>query len=238
MAMNFVDRILTVVVTATITSAVWIVAGGSLIEMANSSSQREATRPAEAAPSPSPTASRVVEEISGGPSLTGDGAVQVAEALDTNPVEKPAEGQTRGLMVPVLNVRPSDLSDTFTDSRGSGEQLHEAIDIMAPEGTSVVAAAPGKIEKLFVSNAGGNTIFIRSADGETIHYYANLGEYAEGLVEGQRIRRGQRLGTVGSSGNASLEAPHLHFAIMRTTQDAAWWEPANALNPYPLLTER
>lgn len=235
--MNFVDRILTIVVTATVTSAVWIVAGGSLIEMASSDSQLETTRPAEAAPSPSPTAAQV-EEISGGPSATGDEAIAVAEALDTNPAEKPATAQTRDLMIPVLNVRPTDLSDTFTDSRGSGEQLHEAIDIMAPDGTSVVAAAPGKIEKLFVSRPGGNTIYVRSNDGETIHYYAHLGEYAEGLVEGQRVRRGQRLGTVGSTGEASSEAPHLHFAILRTTEDAAWWEPANALNPYPLLTER
>ena len=51
--MNLVDRILTIVVTATITSAIWIVAGGSLIENATSTGQREATRPAEAAPSPS-----------------------------------------------------------------------------------------------------------------------------------------------------------------------------------------
>ena len=73
---------------------------------------------------------------------------------------------------------------------------------------------------------------------ETIYYYAHLDEYAEGLKEGQRVRRGQRLGTVGSSGNASEDAPHLHFAIMQTTKDAEWWEPANALNPYTLLTQR
>ena len=141
-------------------------------------------------------------------------------------------------MIPVLNVRPSELSDTYTDSRGGGERLHEAIDIMAPQGTSVVAAAPGVIETLFESDAGGMTIYVRSNDGRTIHYYAHLDKYAEGLKEGQKVRRGQRLGEVGSSGNASADAPHLHFAILQTTKDAAWWEPANAVNPYPLLSRQ
>jgi len=106
---------------------------------------------------------------------------------------------------------------------------------MAPLGTTVRAAGAGKVEKLFRSKAGGNTIYVRTSDGSTIHYYAHLDEYAEGLKEGQRIRRGQRLGTVGSSGNAARDTPHLHFAILQTTADAQWWEPANAINPYSLL---
>ena len=229
--MNIVDRILTIVVTATITSAIWIVAGGSLIENATSVSQRETTRPAEVAPSPMPTDTL---------DTPGEGATDApdAGALDTSVASVPDARSGRELVVPVLNVRRSELSDTFSDSRAGGSRLHEAIDIMAPKGTSVVAAAPGEIEKLFRSDAGGLTIYVRSADRRTIHYYAHLDEYAPGLKEGQRVRRGQRLGTVGSSGNASDEAPHLHFAILQTTEEAAWWEPANAVNPYPLLTSR
>lgn len=222
--MKFVDRILTIVITATLTSAVWIVLGGSLIENATSESQRDATRPAEAAPSPSPTA--------GQPGSVGQGE------LDTAGVETPSDAQARELLIPVQNIRPADLTDTYSDSRGGGSRLHEAIDIMAPKGTSVLSAAPGVVEKLFRSDAGGRTIYVRSTDGETIYYYAHLAGYAQGLKEGQRVRRGQRLGTVGSSGNASDEAPHLHFAILQTTEDAEWWEPANAVNPYPLLTSR
>ncbi|MCA0904428.1 M23 family metallopeptidase [Qipengyuania aquimaris] len=221
--MNIVDRILTIVVTATITSIVWIVAGGTLIENATSESQRKNTRPAEVAPSPeaTPTGDETAEEVAG---------------LDTAMPTSPAQNASNRLLIPVKNIRASDLTDTFSDSRGEGVRLHEAIDIMAPVGTSVVAAAPGTVEKLFRSDAGGNTIYVRSNDGETIHYYAHLDEYAEGLKEGQRVRRGQRLGTVGSSGNASEEAPHLHFAVLQTTADAEWWEPANAVNPYPLLS--
>lgn len=222
--MGLIDRILTIIVTATLTSAVWIVAGGSLIENATSDNQRGATRPAEAAPSPSPAID----------SLPNDAAP--AEPLDGAPDREPASGNSDNLMIPVLNIRASDLSDTFTQARGDGARLHEALDIMAPVGTTVRAAGAGTIEKLYRSRAGGNTVYVRTSDGTTIHYYAHLDEYAEGLKGGQRIRRGQRLGTVGSSGNAESDTPHLHFAILQTTADAQWWEPANAINPYPLLT--
>ncbi|MGB3739845.1 MAG: M23 family metallopeptidase [Pontixanthobacter sp.] len=240
MALARTDRILTIIVTATLTSAAWIVAGGSLIEMSYSDSQRETTRPAEA-----------VKKIAELPETTmvdsGEGAAfpdendepETVASIDLNDgegVTQPKEEETRSLMVPVLNVRPDDLTDTFSRMSRQGSSLHEALDIMAPAGTSVVAAAPGMIEKIFVSRAGGQTLYVRSTDGKTIHYYAHLGEYAEGLREGQRVRRGQRLGTVGSTGNASRDAPHLHFAILRTTRDAKWWEPASAVNPYPLLT--
>ena len=223
--MNLVDRILTIVITATITSAVWIVAGGSLIENATSDSQRAATRPAEAAPSPEPAP-------------TGGESEASAATLDMAGPTVPADSAGRQLLIPVKNIRPADLTDTFSDARGEGVRLHEAIDIMAPRGTSVVAAGPGTVEKLFRSDAGGNTVYVRSPDGETIHYYAHLDAYADGLKEGQRVRRGQRLGTVGSSGNAADEAPHLHFAILQTTPEAEWWEPANAINPYPLLARQ
>ncbi|WP_404825272.1 M23 family metallopeptidase [Pelagerythrobacter rhizovicinus] len=225
MALNFVDRMLTVVVTATLTSAVWIIAGGSLIELADGENQRDATRPAEAAPSPTPPPDE-------------DGAARRADALDAAAAGSPGAIELHELVIPVLNVRAQDLTDTFTDERADTQRLHEAIDIMAPRGTTVIAATPGRIEKLFRSKAGGNTIYIRSNDGQTIYYYAHLDKYAEGLREGQRIRRGQRLGSVGSTGNASEDAPHLHFAILRTTADADWWEPANAVNPYPLLTAK
>jgi peptidoglycan LD-endopeptidase LytH len=222
--MSLIDRILTIIVTATLTSAVWIVAGGSLMENATGEGQRSTTRPSEAAPSPSPAID----------SLPSDAAP--AEPLDGQPAREAGSGNRDNLMIPVLNVRASDLSDTFTQTRGDGARLHEALDIMAPVGTTVRAAGSGSVEKLYRSRAGGNTVYVRTSDGSTIHYYAHLDEYAEGLKEGQRIRRGQRLGTVGSSGNADDQTPHLHFAILQTTADAEWWEPANAVNPYPLLT--
>ena len=226
--MGMMDRILTIVVTATLTSFVWIVAGGSLIENATADSQRGSTRPAEAAPSPSDRETAAGFAMQAVPKPNDD---RLHDTTSTEPVN----AATNDLVVPVLNVRPRDLTDTFTDGRDDGERLHEAIDIMAPTGTTVISAAPGTLERIFESKAGGKTLYVRSKDSRTIYYYAHLDKYAEGLKEGQQIRRGQRIGTVGSSGNASSDAPHLHFAILRTTPGARWWEPAAALNPYPLL---
>jgi murein DD-endopeptidase MepM/ murein hydrolase activator NlpD len=161
-------------------------------------------------------------------------------APDTTPtatigpaIETLVAPRDRDLAMPVDGVEPDDLRDTFSEARGGS--VHEALDIMAPRGSRVLAAAPGRIERLFRSDAGGNTIYVRSNDRRTIYYYAHLDAYARGLEEGDSVRRGETLGTVGSSGNASEDAPHLHFAILRTVPDADWWEPATAINPYPLL---
>lgn len=139
------------------------------------------------------------------------------------------------LLIPVVGVRAQQLTDTFTQSRAGGTRPHDAIDIMAAAGTPVVSAAPGRVEKLFLSHDGGNTIYIRSPDGRTLFYYAHLAGYADGLAEGETVRRGALLGTVGATGNADPAAPHLHFAMWHTAPERKWWEPAPALNPYPLL---
>lgn len=233
--MSIIDRILTIIITATLTSAVWIIAGGSLIKLAEDQTGEASMRPSEAQPSPEPSQTGAATANASDESGQAKGD---PVALDSDGSSSSEAAPPGTLRIPVLNVRATDLSDTFLDERGGGNRLHEALDIMAPVGTSVVAAAPGTIERLFFSEAGGNTIYVRSTDRKTIHYYAHLDEYAEGLKEGQRIRRGQRLGTVGHSGNAEKDAPHLHFAILRTTADAEWWEPANAVNPYPLLVGR
>jgi murein DD-endopeptidase MepM/ murein hydrolase activator NlpD len=138
----------------------------------------------------------------------------------------------------VEGVQASQLTDTFSASRGGGSRVHQALDIMAPEGAAVIAAAPGTVEKLFLSARGGNTIYVRSPDRTLIYYYAHLRGYDPGLHEGQLVVRGDRLGTVGHTGDASPEAPHLHFELMRTTPQANWWDKATAINPYPILARK
>ena len=137
-----------------------------------------------------------------------------------------------GLAIPVAGVRSDQLVDTFEDARGS--RTHGALDIMAPRGTLVVAAAPGTIEKIFESEAGGRTIYIRTDGGRWEQYYAHLDRYAEGLREGIHVTRGQIIGTVGSTGNANPESPHLHFEIKRMEQGDKWYQ-GRGINPYPLL---
>lgn len=139
------------------------------------------------------------------------------------------------LLIPVAGVRPGQLVDTFTQSRDGGARVHNAIDILAPRGTPVIAAAAGKVEKLFVSGLGGNTVYVRSPERTLIYYYAHLDAYAPGLTERQTVRQGQPLGTVGSTGDASPDAPHLHFEIQQTGTDGGWWQQTAAINPFPLL---
>jgi murein DD-endopeptidase MepM/ murein hydrolase activator NlpD len=143
----------------------------------------------------------------------------------------------RDLVIPVDGVRPEQLTDTFTQAR-SGGRVHDAIDIMAPRGTPVIAAAAGRVEKLFLSKAGGNTVYVRTEGGRTIHYYAHLDSYARGLSEGLSIGQRDPLGTVGSTGNANPDAPHLHFEVIATDPARKWWEPGRSVNPYPLLRGR
>ena len=149
-----------------------------------------------------------------------------------------AEGVTvgpAGLAIPVAGVKPNQLSDTFTQARAGGARLHDAIDIMAAEGTPVVAAADGTVEKLFFSHHGGGlTAYARSPDQRWTYYYAHLQSYAPGLAEGQQIKRGQLIGRVGHTGNASAEGPHLHLAINRMQPGEKWWQ-GSPINPYPLL---
>ena len=140
-----------------------------------------------------------------------------------------------GLAIPVQGVRSDQLVDTYSQARASGERVHDAIDIMAPHGTPVVAAAPGTVEKLFFSEGGGGiTAYVRSDDKRWIYYYAHLQDYAPSLREGQRVARGTLIGHVGSTGNANPAGPHLHFAIHRMKPEDDWHE-GTAINPYPLL---
>lgn len=157
------------------------------------------------------------------------------EAARVEGAAGPTHVAPSGLAIPVAGIRPEDLSDTFSDARAGGARVHDAIDIMAPAGTPVVAAAPGMVEKLFFSEGGGGiTAYVRSEDGKWIYYYAHLQDYAPGLAEGRRLARGDPIGRVGSTGNASPDGPHLHFAVHRMAPGESWHQ-GRAVNPYPLL---
>lgn len=138
----------------------------------------------------------------------------------------------RGLELPVYGIKGKDIRDTFFDRRGA--RAHEALDIMAPRGTPVLAAEAGHIEKLFTSRAGGLTIYQFDTSGLYCFYYAHLDSYARNLHEGNRVHRGDVIGYVGSTGNAAEDSPHLHFAIFRLTPARQWWN-GEPINPYPVF---
>ena len=140
----------------------------------------------------------------------------------------------RDLKLPVDGVGRKDLRNTFAEARGS--RTHEALDILAPRGTKVRAAEDGRIQKLFTSKAGGLTIYQFDPTETFTYYYAHLDQYEDGLREGQMVKRGDVIGYVGSTGNASPDAPHLHFAIFRLGPEKQWWK-GEPINPYLVLTE-
>ena len=139
------------------------------------------------------------------------------------------------MVIPVRGVAASALRDTFAEGRPG--HPHEAIDIAAPRGTPVLAAADGRLVKLFTSVPGGLTIYQFDVDESHALYYAHLDRYAEGLQEGMSLRRGDVIGFVGSTGNALPEAPHLHFAVLRLGPQKRWWQ-GEAVNPFAALTGR
>ena len=152
------------------------------------------------------------------------------------PVARPAAPVVpgpSGLLVPVAGIAASALSNTFKDARGS-DRVHDALDIMAPRGTPVLAVADGHVEKLFDSKQGGLTLYQFEPSGTFAYYYAHLDRYAPGVVEGKPLRRGEVIGYVGSTGNADIAAPHLHFAVFVLGPEKQWWK-GTPINPYPLL---
>ena len=160
---------------------------------------------------------------------TAEKAASTAEARDEVSLAP------SGLAVPVTGIKSANLIDTYTHSRGGGSRSHDAIDIMADHGTPVVAAAPGKVEKLYFSKGGGGiSAYVRSTDGQWLYYYAHLQDYAPGLKEGQTIKRGDPIGRVGVTGNSNPDGPHLHFAVYRMKRGEKWHE-GTPVNPYPLL---
>lgn len=210
----------TVALTATLTSAAWLVIVFKLND--------HQFLPPDTSPASVLDTQRIATQ----------GMQQQAHFTETrsDTPSAPAAGPSpsQRLIVPVQGIRPQQLTDTFSDARANGRS-HDAIDIMAPLGTAVIAAAAGRVEKLFVSKAGGNTVYERSLDGHTIYYYAHLDHYAPMLAEGNWLQQGAPVGTVGYSGNANPAAPHLHFAVMSTRPERKWWEAATAINPFPLL---
>jgi murein DD-endopeptidase MepM/ murein hydrolase activator NlpD len=139
----------------------------------------------------------------------------------------------RGLLLPVAGIAVSQLRDTFDEGRDQG-RVHRALDILAPRGTPVLAADDGRVLRVRPNALGGNTVYASDPGGRVVYYYAHLDAYQTGLAEGAVIARGDVLGTVGTTGNAPKDTPHLHFQVMSMPSDGKYWD-GDAINPYPLF---
>ena len=159
-----------------------------------------------------------------------------APSASAAPVVLPADLDTlrkEGLMIPVAGIAAKDLIDSFDDKRGTS-RTHNALDIMAARNTPVVAAVSGSVVKLHNSAAGGLTIYASDPSSRFVMMYGHLDSYRPGLKEGERITRGQIIGFVGSTGNANVMAPHLHFQITRNENLKEWWK-GTPVNPFPVF---
>jgi murein DD-endopeptidase MepM/ murein hydrolase activator NlpD len=126
---------------------------------------------------------------------------------------------------------PVDGATTFTDTWGAarpGGRVHHGTDLLASEGTPLVAIEGGYIWSPNWDADGGLGLYIKGDDGD-LWYYAHLSSYVADLHDGQRVEVGQRVGYVGQTGNATV--PHLHLG----------WYPGGygnpIANPYPVALQ-
>lgn len=197
--------------------------------------------PATGSAAPAPAADALAGQLPPPPAVDADlteadlPMKPAAETLTQVPSLPQRTGAPGKLLLPVEGIKPAQLTDTFNQARGK-ERRHEALDIMAPKGTRVLAAADGKVVKLFTSKRGGLTVYQFDPTSTWAYYYAHLDRYADGVKEGVQLKRGDLVGYVGSTGDASPEAPHLHFAVVQLTPEKQWWK-GTPVNPFPLLVD-
>lgn len=171
-------------------------------------------------------------------------AVVAVDGSSDVPTVKPSGTETattedlallaREIAMPLDGVDPATLRSNFDERRGGGTRQHQALDIMAARRTPVRSAAAGRVLKLFTSAAGGLMVYAADSSERFVLMYAHLDGYAPGLHDGVALVRGQLIGYVGSTGNASPNAPHLHFAIARSA-DVKRWSKGTPIDPLPVL---
>jgi murein DD-endopeptidase MepM/ murein hydrolase activator NlpD len=182
----------------------------------------ETSPPTETSPTV-PSASRAEPRVGPAPSMTTPPA-------NATPIA--TAGHSLKLRLPIEGIEVESFKDGFAEARTG--HPHEAVDMLAPRHTPVHAVEDGTVAKLFVSKAGGNTIYEFDETNQFAYYYAHLERYAIGLREGDSIKKGEVIGYVGTSGNAPKNTPHLHFAVFELGPERQWWK-GKAIDPYPLF---
>ena len=195
------------------------------------SAQAARVEPVSSAPPPSASPESTPTPPVPSTTFPRDAPPSVAQPVTPSPSQPNAE-PTLTLSMPIAGVDPTTLHSNFSEARGG--HAHEALDLMTPRGTPVMAVAEGNVVKLFNSKPGGLTVYQFDNTQKWCFYYAHLDRYAPGLKEGMLLRKGEVLGYAGSTGDASPEAPHLHFAVFELGPEKSWWK-GTAIDPLPLF---
>ena len=129
----------------------------------------------------------------------------------------------RGFTFPVYGAH--DYTDTFGAARAD-TGFHEGNDIFAAAGTPIVAVTSGTLNRVGTLKVSGNRLWVKSDRGDSF-FYAHLSAFAADDHNGLRVKAGQVIGFVGSTGDAEKTPPHLHFEV----------HPGDgpAVDPYPFL---
>ncbi len=162
-----------------------------------------------ATPTPTP-------RLTAAPRVTKQRASRSRAVAEIAPVEQIS---TDGYVCPVAGK--THFTDTWGESR-SGGRHHQGTDMMAAYGTPLAAVTAGTVRSAY-SSAGGTSIYLQGDDGVEYFYAHNS---RNSISNGERVKAGDIIGAVGTSGNAPKSAPHLHFER----------HPGRSpVNPYPFV---
>jgi murein DD-endopeptidase MepM/ murein hydrolase activator NlpD len=176
-----------------------------------------------------------VKALESAPPKPADSIPSAGATADSGAVVTTADDLTalgRSMIIPVQGITVKDIHDTYTEARAG--HTHEALDIRAARGTPVLSSIDGRVTKLHSSVAGGLMVYEADPSDRYILMYGHLDRYADGLAAGMVVKQGQVIGYVGTTGNAPVATPHLHFALARGRPSVAWWK-GTPINPFPLL---
>lgn len=134
-----------------------------------------------------------------------------------------SETISKTLVFPVAG-QDANIGSLWGESRGGGKRKHKGIDIFAEKGTSVLSICDGVVTAVTNRGIGGKTVWVKSDDYAWSAYYAHLD--VQKVVQGQLVKKGQLLGTVGNTGNAKHTPAHLHFGI---------YKGRSPVNPLPFV---
>lgn len=199
-------------------------------------SQRSPWRVAHSAVPAAPTVVRGTPKADSTPAAPLSNLPLSTVARDRAASDATATAHLRSLLFPVGGMDSMRLDDSFDDPRDGGVRKHNAIDIMAPRGTPILAVSDGRILRLTKSSKGGLSLYASDLEDSFVYYYAHLDRFHPKLYSGKPLLRGDTLGFVGTTGNAPKDQPHLHFQVMRMPADQKYWL-GTPINPYPLLRQ-